>query len=197
MNSPIEIIRENWKLAKSLGDASADYCTLATVSENGQVSSRTLVLREVTEDSLVIFINETSPKWQQLDHSTKIEILIFWPSLMHQYRIRGNLEVMPGETIRRHWSRKPYESKIIDHFYGDYQPQSSALESRDALLLGISKLKVDYPKEDDVPFPDNAAGVMVKANYVETWHGSVTDRLHERHLFTLEGNRWEKKALVP
>lgn len=197
MASPINIFRDNWKQAKFLKDPSADYCTLATVAEDGQVSTRTLVLRAVTEDSFVIFINNTSPKWQQLNYSKQIEILVFWPSLMQQYRIRGDLEFMPKEIMEQHWSKKPYESKIIDHFYTDYKPQSSALDCRDTLQLGISQLKGNYVDKDDIPFPENAAGVRVKANYIETWHGSVTDRLHDRHLYIFQDGQWKVSVLVP
>lgn len=197
MNSPIEIFRDNWEKAKSLGDASAAYCTLGSVSDNGQVSTRTLVLREVTDDSFVIFINNTSPKWKQLDHSQKIELLVFWPSLMHQYRIRGELEFIPEETMRLHWTNKPYDSKIIDNYYSDYQSQSSVLDSRDTLVTGINRLKSTYPTEASVPFPTNAEGVKIRANYIECWYGSDEDRLHGRHLYTLSDNWWERKVLVP
>jgi pyridoxine/pyridoxamine 5'-phosphate oxidase len=197
VTSPIEIIRENWKQAKSLGDANADFCTFATASENGQACLRTLVLRDITGESLVVFVNNTSPKWEQLEYSDKMEVLLFWPSLMQQYRIRGDLEVMPKEIIRQHWCKKPYESKIIDNFYSAYQPQSSTVESRESLLEDINKLKNDYPEPDDVPFPENAEGVIVRANYIETWHGSATDRIHDRCLYTLEDGQWEKATLVP
>jgi pyridoxine/pyridoxamine 5'-phosphate oxidase len=197
MISPIKIFRDYWEQAKSLGDANAAYCSLASVSENGQVSTRTLVLREVTDDSFVIFINNSSPKWKQLEHSNRIEILIFWPSLMHQYRIRGELENIPKETMRLHWANKPYDSKIIDNYYRDYQPESSVLDSKDTLLAGITNLKNSYPKEADVPFPSNVEGVRIKANYIEIWQESIADQLHERHLYELSGNRWERSTLVP
>jgi pyridoxine/pyridoxamine 5'-phosphate oxidase len=197
MISPIEIFREYWEQARSLGDASAAYCTLATVSEDGQVSTRTLVLREVTDDSFVIFINNTSPKWKQLDHSNHIEVLVFWPSLMQQYRIRGQLESIPKETMRLHWANKPYDAKIIDNYYKDYQPESSVLDSKDTLLAGINNLKNSYPMDADVPFPSNVEGVRIKSNYIEIWQGSNADRLHERHLYELSGNQWERTTLVP
>ncbi|MFK8050029.1 MAG: pyridoxal 5'-phosphate synthase [Halioglobus sp.] len=197
MSDPIELFKSNWDKAKSLEDANANYCTLATVSEEGQVSTRTLVLREVTDDSFVIFVNNTSPKWQQLHYSEKLELLVFWPSMMQQYRIRGSIALVPKDEMRRHWSRKPYDSKIIDHYYTDYHPQSSQLDSRETLLNGIDKLKIAYSREDDVPFPENAEGIAIKADHIETWQGSVTDRIHERHLYTLGQGQWACSMLVP
>jgi len=197
MTCPISLFKDNWNKARALGDANANYCTLATVSEEGQASVRVLVLREVTEDSFIVFINNTSPKWQQLEHTHKIELLIFWPSLMHQYRIRGKIELISKDTMRGHWEKKPYDSKIIDNYYSDYHSQSAPLDCRETLLSGIHELKRKYPKEVDVPFPENARGICIKAYHIEIWLGSVTDRLHERHLYSLIQNQWSEVTLIP
>ncbi len=158
---------------------------------------RTLVLREVTVDSFVIFINGTSPKWRQLQDSKQFELLVFWPTLMQQYRIRGDCSEVAVEAMKAHWASKPYESKIIDHYYAEHQPQTSALDSRETLLAGVNALKERYPVDADIPFPENAKGVAVKASYIEVWRGSDVDRLHERHLYLLSGNTWETRVLVP
>lgn len=197
MHNPIAIFKENWQQAQSLNDASADYCSLATVSESGQVSIRTLVLREVTEDSFVIFINSTSPKWEQLEHSKQIELLVFWPTLMQQYRVRGEVGQVSTETMKTHWAKKPYESKILDHYYTEYHPQTTAIDSRETLLSGIGQLKSNFPAEADIPFPQDAKGVAIKATYVEAWRGSNADRLHERELYLFIDGQWQRNILVP
>jgi pyridoxine/pyridoxamine 5'-phosphate oxidase len=197
MHNPIKIFQDNWKEAKSLSDANAHYCSLATVSNTGQTSIRTLVLREVTEDSFVIFINNTSPKWDQLEHSKQFELLVFWPSLMQQYRIRGEYSELSAQTMERHWAKKPYDSKILDHYYAGVQSQTSQIESREALLSGIGLLKTRYPSDRDIPFVNSAKGISINATYIETWHNSAVDRIHERHLYLLSEGQWEQRVLVP
>jgi len=197
MHNPLEIFKNNWAQAKSLHDGNAGFCTLATVSETGQASLRTLVLREVTEDSIIIFINESSPKWNQLKATGQFELLVFWPSLMQQYRIRGECLTLPLETMKNHWAKKPYDAKIIDHFYREYQPQSSIIDSRERLISGIQQLKKKFPVQADIPFSENAKGAAIKATTVETWFNSSEDRLHERVLYSLVGGEWDRKLLVP
>lgn len=197
MNNPIEIFKENWAKVKSLDDANAPFCSLATVSATGQASIRTLVLREVTENSFIIFINDTSAKWQELLHSKQFELLVFWPSLMQQYRIRGEYGEVPVDAMKEHWARKPYDAKIIDHFYADHHPQSSEAESREAMLERISEIKQRYPKATDIPFPKNAKGVTIRASSIEVWHGSDADRLHHRNLYLLSDDLWQRHILVP
>lgn len=197
MVNPIEIFKENWENAKSLDDANANYCSLATISATGQSAIRTLVLRKVTEYSFVVFMNDTSSKWQDLLYSKQLEILVFWPSLMQQYRIRGFYSEVAVDEIKAHWKQKTYDSKIIDHYYTEYHPQSSVIESREVLLKGIEELKVRYPTEADIPFPENAKGVSIKASYIEVWHGSISNRLHHRNLYLLSEGVWGKQVLVP
>jgi pyridoxine/pyridoxamine 5'-phosphate oxidase len=197
MNNPIDIFKSNWAKAKSSGDANAEYCSLATISATGQASIRTLVLREVTDDSFVVFINKTSLKWEELQHSKQFELLVFWPLMMQQYRIRGVHTEVPVDAMRGHWAKKPYESKIIDHYYTEYQAQTSIVESRDVLLSGINELKNRYPSDEDVPFPENPRGISIKASYVEVWHGVASDRLHQRILYRLSEGLWEQNTLVP
>ncbi|MFT4823474.1 MAG: pyridoxine/pyridoxamine 5'-phosphate oxidase [Halioglobus sp.] len=197
MNSPIEIFQENWQKAKSLDDANAQYCSLATVSKDGQASIRTLVLREVTNGSFLIFVNDTSSKWKDLLLAKQSELLVFWPSLMQQYRIRGEYSEVSAGAMKLHWAKKPYDSKILDHYYSQYQSQSSVVESRETMLNGIAELKSRYPIDKEVPFPDNAKGVAIQASYIEIWHGSASDRLHHRNLYLLSDETWEQQTLVP
>ena len=196
-HSPIRIFRDNWDRAKSLGDANAAYCTLATVAEDGQVSMRTLVLRDIDDQQFVVFVNSTSEKWRQLKNSERCEMLVFWPTLMQQYRIRGTLQEIPLASMAHHWAKKPYDSKLLDHFYRENHSQTSAIQSRSVLVNGIEQLKQRYPIAGDVPFPGNAQGLAIDATYMEIWHGSEADRLHNRNRYTLSDNGWNKETLVP
>lgn len=204
MYNPMALIKNNWKTAKASNDVSANYCSLATVSSDGEVSIRTLVLRKITDDSFVIYINNTSPKWEQLVSSKQFELLIFWPSLMQQYRVRGVYSVMPDDVMEQHWSHKPYDSKILDHYYQQCHAQTSVVDSRESLDEGIQSLKSKYPTESDIPFPGNVKGLSIKANYIEAWHSSITEpnikthiSLHERDLYLLSEGKWTQKVLVP
>ena len=204
MHKPIEQIKNNWEKAKASKDGNANYCSLATVSDKGDVSIRTLVLRKITTDSFVIFINDTSPKWAQLEYSKSFELLIFWPSLMQQYRVRGEYSSLPNEVMKEHWSHKPYDSKILDHYYQQYHSQTSVIESRESLNHEIEALKNTYPTESDIPFPENVKGVSIKASYIEAWSSSNTSSpnrtqmgLHERYLYVLSKGKWTQEVLVP
>ena len=199
MSDPIELFSRNWQTARSEGDPNAHYCTLATVSDCGQVAMRTLVLREVVNGRFTIFTNATSPKWRDLVASSSFELLIFWPGLMQQYRVRGSLETVPEAVMKSHWLRKPYEAKILDLFYARVANQSSILDSREQFLAGIERLKQEFPSASDIDYPDQVKGVVIDAHYIEFWQGSDADRLHHRTLYlrSEKSEPWVKKIVVP
>ena len=193
----LETIKQQWQAAKASNDSNARYCTLATVSATGQPTLRTLVLRDITHEGFVIYINETSNKYQDIAENPQLELLLFWPSLMQQYRIRGMIREISPVQMEQHWQHKPYESKLLDHFYSTYQKQSSELARSDELQQGIAALKQLYPKPDSVPYVANAKGLVIHANYIEDWCGS-NDNLHNRVLYTCNHQgEWTSKCLVP
>ncbi|MCP5171822.1 MAG: pyridoxamine 5'-phosphate oxidase family protein [Pseudomonadales bacterium] len=195
--NPVDIFKSNWQKAKSNRDANATYCFLATTSEDKQASLRTLVLRMVTDDAFRIFINETSPKWRDMNLLPNCELLVFWPSLMQQYRIRGQLNPLSAQEMALHWQHKPYESKLLDHYYQTDSTQSSPIATRSQFLEGMEQLKQKYPSEQDIDYADNAIGVDIVATSIEVWLGSPKDGLHERTLYRLTNGRWVNEVLVP
>ena len=74
----------------------AAVCVLATVDENGIPQARTLVLRDIAE-GLAIYINASSPKWQQCQDMVAIQT--WWPSVQVQYRMHPCLSEFPSNTF--------------------------------------------------------------------------------------------------
>lgn len=195
---PMKLLQESRAKARALQDPSAKYCTLATLEEtdSSQVRMRTLVVREITDESCLLFVNKNAQKNLHDFQSAKLEVLFFYPSLMAQFRLRGMLSFMPEEELKKRWQHKPYEAKLLDHYYAAYQSQSSSLTARANLMKGIDALKLKYPNQNEVPFVQDALGLIVKANYLEVWQGLDTG-IHDRRLFTQSQNVWHEEVLVP
>ena len=197
MSNPVEIFKHHWQEARLKQDPNADVCFLATASRDNGASVRTLVLRDVTETAFVIFVNSSSPKWDELMSSNSCELLVFWPLLMQQYRVRGEIKQIPEVIMKKQWQNKPYETKLLDHVYAEGLPQSSAIDSKDTLVNKIDKLKQKYSEPGDVPFVGNAKGIEIVISSIEIWIGSEEDRLHHRTLYRVDGDGWQKESLIP
>lgn len=195
---PMKFLQDAQHKAVSLKDPSSRYCTLATLEESdlSQVRLRTLVVRDINEESCLLFVNRHSQKNLLSLSDTKVEMLFFYPTLMSQFRLRGKLSLMTDIELEKHWLHKPYEAKLLDHFYARYQAQSTSLSDRKSLNKGIEELKLRYPNADSVPFINDALGLVVTANYLEVWQG-LDDGIHDRRLYTLANGIWQEDLLVP
>ena len=196
MIHPLQDLRREREEARAAADPCTDLCCLATVADDGSPRLRTLVLREVTDLSVAVFCSRTSPKAHQLLSNGACELLIFWPTIRSQYRVRGPVEEIEVEEIRRNWERRPWESKLLDHLYASDHPQSSEIASRDALEAEVERLRELYPDTDSLPFPEGPTGFRVLASQVEIWRESA-DRIHDRRCYSLEGADWREQVLVP
>lgn len=194
-DNPLLALGEHYQQAIAAGDPSAKTCTLATVDKE-QVSLRTLVLRELAERGPVIFVNDSSPKWRALMAGGHSELLLFWPSQMRQYRLRGQWQLLHEEEMRQHWQHKPDGSKCLDHFYAQYQPQSSELSSDEDLPAAIAALRRAQPATEEIPFSPNARGLALHIDWLEHW-AARPDGLHERHCYWQQQGQWHCQRLVP
>jgi pyridoxamine 5'-phosphate oxidase len=196
MIDPIqEIIRER-DHAREHGDALVDVCYLVTVASSERAEARALTLRDVGDRGVGVLINRTSPKWRQVMRTETATILIHWPSVRRQYRVWGTVAPIDAGRVDAYWRRKSHGSKLLEHYYTAYRPQSAAIGSRQEFLEGIEALRRRYPDPEAVPRPGSLAGLYVAPQEVEVWHGSE-ERLHDRRLFRRSGTEWECTTLVP
>ena len=193
---PIDEIVSEREKAREKGDLNANVCFLATVTKEGGGTVRALSLRDIDHRGFGVLINGLSVKWAELQSGRGFELLMYWPTVSRQYRIRGRLTPMDEEDRRRYWDRKTHGSKLLEHYYPTFEPQTTVVLSRERLVTGIEELEKRYPDEARVPLPDSLIGVYVEPDQIETWH-SGEGRLHDRHRFTRTADGWKDEILVP
>jgi pyridoxamine 5'-phosphate oxidase len=193
---PIQEIRQERERAREAADPLTDVCYLVTVASADRGEARALTLRAITDLGVGVLINRTSPKWRQLSRTGTATILIHWPSVRRQYRIWGGIAPMEPERVDAYWGRKSHGSKLLEHYYATFLPQSDRIASRQEFLAGIESLRVRFPDRDAVPSPQSLVGIYVVPREIETWHGSE-ERLHDRRLFLKSDTDWSCSTLVP
>jgi len=194
--NPIELIKQNRTEARKLADANADLCFLALADTSGKASVRTLVMRDIRENQFTLFMNKSSPKWNLLNEGADYELLLWYPSQQHQYRIKGTATEIDTRIVKENWSRRPIGSKYLDYVYTEFAPQSSQLSGREALLAEIQRLKKTY-KADEMQAPPEVSGMILIADQIEVLNLNREDRIHSRQLFRLKNEKWEITDLIP
>ena len=197
VQDPLEEIIMERERARQCGDLNVDVCYLATVTATGQPEVRAVSLREIGALGCELLLNSTSPKWRQLATGGRISVLIHWPTVQRQYRLRGGVALLESARVASYWARKSRGSQLLEQYYDAYRPQSEPISSRASLLQEMEELRRRLPEQRETPIPPSLVGVQLTAQEIETWHGSPADLLHDRRLYRRSEDGWVMQILVP
>jgi pyridoxamine 5'-phosphate oxidase len=111
------------------GIVNPESVTLATSSNDGRVSARTVLLKDYSDKGFVFFTNYKSWKGIQLLSNPHAALLFYWPESDRQVRIEGLTEKVSGEDSESYFSTRPRESQISAWA----SKQSSVIPDRDHL----------------------------------------------------------------
>lgn len=196
MQDPIKSILHDRTEARKLGDPNADTCFLALADPEGNASVRTLVLRDITGNHFLLFVNQSSPKWKIIQAGGNYELLCWYPSMQRQYRVGGQARTLDSDIVRQNWQRRPRGSKYLDLVYEHWADQSSRIESREHLVQEINRIRAEV-NVDELQAPSKVGGIELIADRIEMLDLNREDRIHDRRLFTFDGTGWAADVLVP
>lgn len=191
-----EFMRDHGR-ARKLLDQNADICFLATRDAENGVQVRTLVLRDIVERKLGIFLNRSSPKWRQLELDGQFQLLIYYPTIERQYRMSGIQVDMNPDLVADSWQLRPDGSKYLDYYYDRIAAQSTRVDSREAMETALAELKRSLPQPDALKAPESARGLYLEIDTIDRLDLSDRARLHDRRLFKFDAGRWTQQVLVP
>ena len=163
---------------------------LSTVNVEGKPSSRVLLLRDLDDKGFNFFTNYNSQKSQDIESNPHVCMNFFWYESERQVRVSGRIEKLSSEASEDYFSSRPYESKI-----GAWSsPQSSVIDSREVLNKNVKDFSSQYT--EDVHRPPHWGGYCIVPDKIEFWQGR-SSRLHDRFVYSLEGEEWKIVRLAP
>lgn len=169
----------------------ANAMALATVSDKGVPSARTVLLKELDDTGFVFFTNYESEKAKELENNHNASILFFWKEFERQVRITGIVEKINREESEEYFKSRPLESKL-----GAWaSKQSSEIPNREYLERKYDDLKEKY-SGTEIPTPSFWGGYRLLPNIFEFWQGRES-RLHDRIKYEKKENEWRIIRLAP
>ena len=190
-DSPFKIFKSWVEEAKESEDSYPEAFTLATVSNDGQPSARTLLLRGITDTHYTFFTNYNSKKGLELQENSKATMLFYWKSTKKQIRVEGICTKSSKEVSDDYWNQRAYESRL--HAFVSKQSQNIDIEPAEVNSL-FKEVRTKHPLE--IPRPENWGGFDLKPTYFEFWEEGDY-RWHKRNSFTLKENVWVSSRLYP
>ncbi len=167
--------------------------SLATCGNDMRPNSRVLLLRSFDTDGFIFYTHYNSPKGNQLSDNPNAQMLFFWPALEQQVRISGRIKPVDSSTSDRYFALRPRNSQLAAYAS---KPQSGPIGSKDALLEQFSATEQQFAQLDTIPRPGNWGGYCLVPDSFEFWQGGA-DRLHDRLLYSQQGQAWHISRLMP
>ena len=177
--------------ARKTAIADPTAMVLATVGSNGQPSQRTVLLKYFDTNGFVFFTNYGSRKATEIAGNSKVSLLFVWLELERQICISGTASRISTVESARYFMSRPKDSQVAAWV----SSQSHPLSSRQMLMQKFQEMKTKFG-EGKIPLPSFWGGFRVVPSTIEFWQGRE-NRLHDRFLYTLDGEGWKIERLAP
>jgi pyridoxamine 5'-phosphate oxidase len=177
--------------AKTSEPNDPDAVALATADAQGRPSVRMVLMKGHDARGWVIYSNRESRKAGDLAANPRAALLFHWKTLRRQVRIEGPVSLVSDAESDAYFASRGRDSRL-----GAWaSDQSRPLDSRETFTERVEAMRQRFEGQD-VPRPPNWGGYRVTPETIEFWRDRE-HRLHERRLFTREGEGWTEGLLFP
>ena len=188
---PWELFSSWFEIARNTKILEPNAMILSTVTQDGQPTSRVVLLKDFDQSGLVFFTNYLSQKGEQLAYNPRASILFWWEPLERQIRVEGEVVKIDEEESDTYFKSRPYGSRL-----GAWvSEQSQTIVDRTVLEKRQSEFEKKFA-EGNVPRPDHWGGYRLTPNKFEFWQGR-SNRLHDRLLYQMQQDAWTRARLAP
>ena len=153
----------------------ANAMVLSTLGAGEHISTRTVLLKDISEGGFTFFTNYSSRKAQEMELNSQVTLLFPWFAMERQVSISGFVEKISENDSAEYFASRPWSSQI-----GAWaSAQSSPLSSREELEQRFAGASQKWPEGSTVPKPPHWGGYRVTPISIEFWQGRYS-RLHDR-----------------
>jgi pyridoxamine 5'-phosphate oxidase len=139
------------------------------------ITTRTVLLKDVSQGGFTVFSNYGSRKGQAIDLHSQVTLLFPWYAMERQLSISGFAEKISREESEDYFATRPWSSQV-----GAWaSAQSAPLASREELEQRFKGASEKWPEGTTVPCPPQWGGYRVTPVNIEFWQGRYS-RLHDR-----------------
>ena len=139
------------------------------------ISTRTVLLKDISQGGFTFFTNYNSRKSQAINLHSQVTLLFPWYALERQVTISGYASQIDRAESEKYFATRPWSSQI-----GAWaSAQSSPLASREELEQRYAGASQKWPEGTVVPCPPHWGGFRVLPTSIEFWQGRYS-RLHDR-----------------
>ena len=155
-----------------------------------EVEARYVNLKYIDNNEWIFFSNYLSPKANQFQSHNQVSVLIYWPSINTQIRMKAKIFKASSEFSDEHFQSRTKEKNAL----AISSNQSEVIDSFDEVTKNFYEtLEIMTSKTHR---PDFWGGYSFIPYYFEFWQGHE-NRLNKRHVFKQQDNEWTEQLLQP
>ena len=187
-----DILFEEWLAEARLSEPNDPTAmALATADANGIPSVRMVLMKGHDARGFAFYTNLDSRKGGELAANPNASLLFHWKSLRRQVRIEGPVEPVAAAEADAYFASRARDSQL-----GAWaSDQSRPLDARGTFEARFQEISARFA-DGEVPRPPRWSGFRVRPERIEFWNDRA-HRLHERRLFTRDGDGWRQALLYP
>jgi pyridoxamine 5'-phosphate oxidase len=190
-DDPFAIFDAWFAEAKTAEINDPEAMALATVDAEGRPSIRMVLLKGHGPAGFAFYTNLDSRKGDELAANPNAALLFHWKSLRRQVRIEGRVEPVAEAEADAYFATRGRDSQI-----GAWaSDQSRPLPGRADFEARCDEVRARFEGQD-VPRPARWGGFRLVPDRIEFW-SDRPHRMHERRLFTRDGDGWSEGLLYP
>ncbi|HEX3954805.1 MAG TPA: pyridoxamine 5'-phosphate oxidase [Stellaceae bacterium] len=180
-----------WYKQASDSEPLAETMMLATATADGVPSVRAVLLKGADAAGFVFYTNLESRKANEMAANPHVALCFHWKSLARQIRIEGTISPVNDAEADTYFASRYRDSQL-----GAWASlQSQPLANRAVFEERFAAYSREYA-DKPVPRPANWSGFRVRPTRIEFWLDRPF-RLHDRFVFTRDGDTWRKQRLYP
>jgi pyridoxamine 5'-phosphate oxidase len=187
---PLAVLRTWLDEARQAGLPAPAAMTLATASADGRPSARTVSLKRVEGDALVLTSALWTRKAREIEANPRVALLFHWPALGRQVHVGGEAALAERALAEELFAERDpaHQLQTIVSRQGETIDDLDEIRAR---LTHLAEVQEAAPA-----CPEDWGAFRIRPEAIEFW-GEAPDRLHERRLFERQGAGWKLTLLAP
>jgi pyridoxamine 5'-phosphate oxidase len=161
-----------------------------TASAEGRPSARTVTLKRIEDDALVITTALWTRKAREATANPNVALLFHWPGLGRQAHVTGR-----AATAERALAEELFaERDPLHRLQTVVSRQGEPIDDLDPLrdrLAHLAEVQETAPR-----CPEDWGALRIRPDLVELW-SEAPDRIHERRLYERSGDGWAMTLIAP
>ena len=188
--TPYQLLKEKYDEALNAGQRGIEAISISSFNkELNEVDSRYVNLKFITNDKFIFFSNYDSPKASSFISHDQIAVLVYWPSINVQIRMRAKIKRTTDEFNQNYFFNRSKEKNAL----AISSNQSKKIDSYSEVIENFNR---SLESNDLKKCPEYWGGYSFTPYYFEFWEGHES-RINKREVFDKIDGVWKHSFLQP